>query len=81
MHLADFLKERRLSQDEFAQRIGVSQGLVSQWVRGVTRVTLEHSLHIKKVTRNKVTPQDCADMYVGPGDTKESQATHEIRPH
>jgi DNA-binding transcriptional regulator YdaS (Cro superfamily) len=66
MHLADFLKERRLSQDEFAQKLGVSQGLVSQWVRGVTRITLKQSLQIKRITRNKVTPEDCVDMYVGP---------------
>lgn len=69
MHLDVFLKENGLSQGEFGQRLNppASQGLVSQWIRGVTRVTLGYALQISKATEDKVTPQDCLDMYVEPG--------------
>ena len=32
--LRDFLKENGLTQTEFAQRIGVKQGQVSEWLKG-----------------------------------------------
>jgi transcriptional regulator with XRE-family HTH domain len=32
--LADFLLENRLSQTAFAERIGVKQGQVSEWLHG-----------------------------------------------
>lgn len=67
MHLDQYLKETGQSQDEFGKRLRkpVSQGLVSQWLRGVTRITLEQALDIKRITKNKVSPQDCADMFHG----------------
>lgn len=65
MHLDQYLKETGQSQGEFAKRLNppVTQGLISQWVRGQSRITLVQALQIKRLTRNKVTPQDCADMY------------------
>lgn len=66
MHLEKFLKEKALSQAEFGLGLAppASQGLVSQWVRGITRVTLDYALQIERATEGQVTPQDCADMYV-----------------
>lgn len=77
MHLNQYLIESRQSQEDFGKRLNppVSQGLVSQWIRGVTRITLLQALQIKKLTRNKVTPQDCADMYTGPARRERPSAS------
>lgn len=68
MRLDKYLQDTGISQSDFGKKLSpaVSQGLVSQWVRGSTRITLKQSLQIKRITKNKVTPEDCAEMYVGP---------------
>jgi DNA-binding transcriptional regulator YdaS (Cro superfamily) len=43
------------SQREFAERIGVTQGLVSRWARGGS-VHQRHFRAIQKATRGKVKP-------------------------
>lgn len=65
MHLDAHLKKTRQSQAEFGSTLvpPVSQALVSQWIRGETRVTLLYALQINARTEGAVTPQDCADMY------------------
>jgi len=67
MHLDKFLEEEGKSQIAFGAELTppASQSLVSQWVRGETRITLAHALDIERKSRGKVTPQDCADMYKG----------------
>jgi len=64
MQLDEFLREKNLSQAEFGSNLTppASQALVSQWVRGVTRVTLSYALQIERQTQGAVKPQDCADM-------------------
>lgn len=34
-----YLEKHRISQQDFADKVGVSQGLVSQWIKGRSRVT------------------------------------------
>lgn len=65
MHLDKYLKEASLSQSDFGSRLvpPASQGLISQWVRGITRITLDYALQIERESSGAVTPQDCADMY------------------
>lgn len=65
MHLDKYLNDVSQSQSDFGARLvpPASQGLVSQWVRGITRVTLDYALQIERVTGGLVTPQDCADMF------------------
>jgi DNA-binding transcriptional regulator YdaS (Cro superfamily) len=65
MHLDEHLKESGQSQTEFGADLKppASQALVSQWIRGVTRVTLDYALQIDRATCGRVTPQDCADMF------------------
>jgi len=65
MHLDEYLKEVSQSQSEFGGQLQppASQGLVSQWIRGITRVTLDYALQIERATGGRVAPQDCADMY------------------
>lgn len=65
MHLDTHLKETGQSQAAFGARLNppASQGLMSQWIRGVTRITLHYALQIDRETGGAVSPQDCADMY------------------
>lgn len=65
MHLDEFLKEAGLSQADFGKKLNppVSQGLVAQWVKGKTRITLSSALQIAILSNGNVTPQNCADMY------------------
>jgi predicted DNA-binding transcriptional regulator YafY len=65
MNLGQYLKEAGLSQAEFGKSLSppVSQGQVSQWIRGVTAITLSYSLQIDEITNRKVTPQDCCAMF------------------
>ena len=65
MHLETYLKETGQSQAAFGAKLNppASQGLVSQWIRGVTRITLHYSIEIVRESEGVVSPQDCADMY------------------
>lgn len=80
MRLHEFLKESGLSQSDFGLELHppASQALISQWVRGVTRVTLSYALQIERKTAGKVTPQDCADMYVEGGRSQPGIAAPEL---
>lgn len=42
------------TQAEFASRLNVTQGLISQWIVGKTRVTAERAIQIEKVTNGIV---------------------------
>lgn len=70
MHLEEHLKETKQSQGEFGKRLTppASQGLVSQWVRGITRITLNYALQIERETGGAVGPQDCSDMFIEPAN-------------
>jgi DNA-binding transcriptional regulator YdaS (Cro superfamily) len=66
MNLQEHLTETGQSQGDFGAKLTppASQALVSQWIRGVTRITLHYALQIERETGNAVTPQDCNNMYV-----------------
>jgi predicted XRE-type DNA-binding protein len=57
MRLADWLKETGMAQDTFAAAIGVTQGRVSQLVRGGWP-SADLALKIAIVTDGKVTAND-----------------------
>lgn len=65
MHLKNYLKTARQIQSDFGQQLSppVSQGLVSQWLRGRTRITLHYALQIKAATGGQVSPQELNTMY------------------
>ncbi|MBR8074386.1 helix-turn-helix domain-containing protein [Burkholderia cenocepacia] len=65
MRLDDYLKEKKLSQAAFGALLNppVTQSLVSQWIRGTVRVTLDQALQVEKLTDGAITPQDVADLY------------------
>ncbi|WP_454710981.1 helix-turn-helix domain-containing protein [Cupriavidus nantongensis] len=66
MELSSYLKQKGLTQAAFAAMFEppVSQGLVSQWLRGETRMTLDQALQTVRITEGDVGPADCAALYV-----------------
>lgn len=58
MTLTDYLQKHRLSQAQFAERLGVSQGMVWQWLAGRSRVTAERAVQIETATRKAVRARD-----------------------
>jgi len=65
MRLDDYLKEQKISQTAFGGLLSppVTQSLVSQWIRGTARVTLEQALQIEAITAGAVTPKSLAEMH------------------
>ena len=64
MDIRAYLDKHKLSQKQFADQISVSQGLVWQWLNGITRVDPRHFKAIEKKTRGEVTREDCRpDLY------------------
>jgi DNA-binding transcriptional regulator YdaS (Cro superfamily) len=82
MHLNLHLKETGQTQAAFGQRLipTASQGLVGQWLRGVTRITLHYALEIKRESGGAVTPQDCADMFIDPANRPAPSADTNSHP-
>jgi len=58
MNLKTYLKRSKKSQTEFADKLGVTQGLVSQWLKGVTAITPERAIDIEDATEGQVTRYD-----------------------
>lgn len=60
MHLSAYLEKHKLSQKEFGAKLGVSQGMVWQWIRWLedqdkgTRITAERAVQIEAATRGEV---------------------------
>lgn len=70
MNIAEYLRETGLTQEEFAARVGVTQGRVSQWIAG-ERVSAERVLRIEQATQGQVSRYELRpDVY---GDTPERQ--------
>jgi DNA-binding transcriptional regulator YdaS (Cro superfamily) len=54
MDLRDFLRNEGLTQAQFAHQLGVSQGLVWQWLNRRTVITAERAIQIERLTAGKV---------------------------
>lgn len=52
-----YLEKHGLSQQDFADQLGVSQVLISQWIKGRTRITPERAADIMEATAGEVSPQ------------------------
>ena len=64
MDLKTYLADPARSQTEFARRLGVSQGLVWQWIDGRTRITAERAIQIERATDGVVSRQELRpDLY------------------
>lgn len=58
MNIPAYLKEHDLSQEAFANMLGVSPGLVWQWLDGRTRITAERAREIERKTRGAIKRHD-----------------------
>lgn len=58
MKLADYLTRHGLSQQEFARQVGVTQGMVYQWVRDKNPVSPAKCVLIERVTCGQVSRKD-----------------------
>lgn len=58
MNIPAYLEKHDLTQEQFAKKLGVSQGLVWQWINGETRVTPDRAKAIEKKTAGEITRQD-----------------------
>ena len=56
MDLKTYLKDK--SQTQLAGELGVSQGLIWQWINGRTRITAERARDIERATGGIVTRKD-----------------------
>lgn len=54
MDIKSYLSDRGLSQEQFAKQIGVTQGLVWQWLDGRTRITPERAKEIESKTEGAI---------------------------
>lgn len=45
--LREFIDKQRITQTEFARKIGVSQGLIGQWLRGERPISVAKSKVIR----------------------------------
>lgn len=64
MQLKDYLSENNLTQQKFADQIGVTQATVARWAGGVQFPDPIFLKKIETVTGGKVTPSDMVNMWV-----------------
>jgi DNA-binding transcriptional regulator YdaS (Cro superfamily) len=58
MNIASYLEKHGLSQEQFAKKLGVSQGLIWQWINGRTKISPDRALRIEEATNGEVTRED-----------------------
>ncbi|MGR6078514.1 helix-turn-helix domain-containing protein [Achromobacter sp. CSND-B12] len=65
MRLDQYLRAAKMTQSAFGEKLDppVTQGTVSHWCQGRTRVSLAYSIQIERLTQGKVSPSDCAQMF------------------
>lgn len=65
MRLDDWMRENKLNQASLGARLNppVSQGAISQIMRGDVRMRLDYALQIEEITCGAVTPKDCAELF------------------
>lgn len=73
MGISKYLAKNKLSQDGFAKQIGVSQGLVWQWITGKTRITVERAIEIERKTDGKITRHELRPDIFGPAPQSQEQ--------
>lgn len=54
MNLREYLDNTETSQADFATKLGVSQGLIHQWLKGLTKITPEKAKAIEMATEGAI---------------------------
>lgn len=65
MDISTYLIDESLTQQEFADQVGVTQGRVSQWLKG-EKIPAERCIQIEAATGGKVTRYDLRPDVFGP---------------
>ncbi|MDR8087816.1 helix-turn-helix domain-containing protein [Burkholderia gladioli] len=76
MNLSTYLSSRKVTQSAFAVRLGVSQGLIYQWLTGRRPVSADKCVAIERATDGEVTrrdlrPNDWRDIWPELAEAKE----------
>ncbi|WP_269501076.1 transcriptional regulator [Burkholderia sp. IMCC1007] len=58
MDLSTYLSSRKVTQASFAQQLGVSQGLIYQWLTGRRPVAIDKCVAIERITAGEVSRRD-----------------------
>lgn len=58
MDLSNYLASRKVTQASFAERLGVSQGLIYQWLTGRRPISIDKCVLIERATKGEVKRQD-----------------------
>ena len=74
MRIDQYLKKHAMSQEAFAKSLGVTQGLVWQWVSGRQRVTAERAIAIERATDAAIMRHELRPDIFGPAPSKERAA-------
>jgi len=74
MDIRTFIEAEHISQEQFGKLVGVSQGLVWQWISGKTTVTAERALQIERATAGQVTRHDLRPDIFGAAPEKANAA-------
>lgn len=61
MRLSEYLANQKISDSEFARRVGVSHSLVHRWKSGEKRPSMETASRIRDATGGAVTADDFMD--------------------
>lgn len=68
MVLANYLKKHQITQKAFGDRLGVTPGLISQYISGTTKITAERAAAIERATGGEVKRHDLRpDLYAAHG--------------
>ena len=75
MDIKQYLSKHGLSQEQFAKQLGVTQGLIWQWLDGRTRVTAERAVEIEGKTAGEIQRHDLRpDLYPRTSNTETQTA-------
>lgn len=73
MNISEYLAKEKLSQAAFAALVDVTQGRVSQWLKGET-IPVERALAIEAATKHAVTRYDLRPDVFGPAPAGKAAA-------
>ncbi|UEP42724.1 transcriptional regulator [Burkholderia sp. B21-005] len=58
MDLSTYLSSRKITQAAFAQQLGVSQGLIYQWLTGRRPIAIDKCVVIERITAGEVSRRE-----------------------
>jgi response regulator of citrate/malate metabolism len=78
MSPSEYVANQGISQKQFGQLFNppVSQGLVSQWFRGITKMTLDQALQAVTFSAGKITAEECAGLFRHLEDATANETAH-----